>query len=173
MKTITLIIVLLVSGLVSAQKFGSAVEFNDHIVALQNEVGQKMVVFNEQVGGANSTLESVQPYFDDLLATTRDVVKRLENVTPWDKNTELKNAALELFRFYEVTIDRDYREMVNIVYTTEMSEEDFARLNEILVKVTEGEKGYDKRFQDAQQAFADKYDFILERNELQDEFDGE
>ena len=173
MKTLFLLLVLLTSGLASAQKFSSAVEYNDHIVNLQNEIGYKMIAFNDQVGGENSTLEQVQPYFDELLSTTRDVIKRLEKVTPWDKNTELKSAALELFRFYEVTIDRDYREMVDIVYKSDLTDEDYARLTEILAKVTEDEKAYDNRFQAAQNAFADKYGFDLEQNELQDELDGE
>lgn len=173
MKTLFLLLVLLTSGMVSAQKFSSAVEYNDHIVDLQNEIGYKMIAFNEQVGGENSTLEQVQPFFDDLLSTTRDVIKRLEKVQPWENNKELKSAALELFRFYEVTIDRDYRKMMEIIYKTELTDEDYTALTDILAKVTEDEKGFDGRFQVAQQAFADKYNFDLEKNELQDELDGE
>lgn len=173
MKTILLLFVLMVSGLATAQKFSTAVEYNDHIVGLQNEIGYKMVAFNEQVGGETSTMESVQPYFEDLLATTRDVIKRLEKVSPWEKNTELKSAALELFRFYETTIDKDYRHMIEIVYKSDMTDDDLAELTTILEKVTVDEKAYDQRFQDAQQAFADKYGFVLERNELQDELDSE
>lgn len=173
MKTLFLLLVLLTSGLASAQKFSSAVEYNDHIVDLQNEIGYKMIAFNEQVGGENSTMEQVQPFFDDLLSTTRDVIQRLEKVQPWENNKELKLAALELFRFYERTIDKDYRQMIGIVYKAEMTDEDYQALTEILAKVTEDEKAFDNRFQLAQQAFADKYNIDLEKNELQEELDGE
>jgi hypothetical protein len=173
LKSIMLLFVIALSSAVSAQTFTNAVDYNDHIVGLQNEIGLKMIAFNEQVSSEYANTESVMPYYDDLLKTTQDVIKKLEKVKPFEKNVELKNAAMDLFRYYETTISVDYKEMIQLIFGGELDEAAMTRVQELLVKVTEAEAVVDTKFKSAQEAYAKKYNIDLEENELQQEIDAE
>ena len=173
LKSIMLLFVIAVSGAVSAQTFTNAVDYNDHIVGLQNEIGYKMIAFNEEVSSEYASTESVQPFYDDLLKTTREVIGKLEKVKPFEKNVDLKNAAMELFRYYETTISVDYKEMIELTFGSELDEAAMTRVQELLVKVTEAEAVVDAKFKNAQEAYAKKYNIDLEENELQEEIDAE
>ncbi|HLP55930.1 MAG TPA: hypothetical protein VK151_12925 [Fluviicola sp.] len=172
LKSTILFIGLALTGVVSAQTFTDAVSYNDHIVGLQNEIGYKMIAFNDEVGAEDATAESVQPYYDDLLKTTRTVISKLEKVKPYEKNVALKNAALELFRFYETTIKVEYKEMMDLIFSDAgLDDAGMLRVQELLTKVTEEEAVVDQKFKEAQEAYARKYNIELEENELQEEID--
>ncbi|ASS48081.1 MAG: hypothetical protein A3D31_00670 [Candidatus Fluviicola riflensis] len=161
------------TGAVSAQTFTNAIDYNDHIVDLQNEIGYKMIAFNNEVGSETATAASVKPFYDDLLKTTKTVITKLEKVKPFEKNVELKTSAMELFRFYETTIAVDYREMIDLIFGDEFDDAALVRVQELLVKVTEAEAVVDAKFKTAQEAYALKYNIDLEENELQEEIDAE
>lgn len=173
LKSIMLLLVLAVTGSATAQTFTNAVDYNDHIVGLQNEIGYKMIAFNNEVSSEYASAESVKPFYDDLLKTTRSVIAKLEKVKPFEKNVELKNAAMELFRYYETTIAVDYKEMIELIFGDNLDEAAMARVQELLVKVTEAEAVVDAKFKSAQEAYAVKYNIDLEENELQEEIDAE
>ncbi|MES2557373.1 MAG: hypothetical protein V4604_14560 [Bacteroidota bacterium] len=171
LKSIMLLFVLATTGAVSAQTFTDAVAYNDHIVDLQNEIGYKMIAFNTEVSAETATAASVKPFYDDLLKTTKTVITKLEKVKPFEKNVELKSTAMELFRFYETTISVDYKEMIDLIFGDELDDAAIARIQELLVKVTEDEAVVDAKFKKAQEAYARKYNIDLEENELQEEID--
>lgn len=173
LKSIMLLFVLATTGAVSAQTFTNAVDYNDHIVGLQNEIGYKMIAFNEEVSSENASAASVKPFYDDLLTTTKNVIVKLEKVKPFEKNVELKSSAMDLFKFYETTISEDYKEMIELIFGDELDEAAMTRVQELLVKVTEAEAAVDAKFKNAQEAYAKKYNIDLEENELQEEIDAE
>lgn len=173
LKSIMLLFILATTGAVSAQTFTNAIDYNDHIVELQNEIGYKMIAFNNEVSAETATSESVKPFYDDLLTTTRAVIVKLEKVKPFEKNVELKTTAMELFRFYETTISVDYREMIDLIFGDELDDAAMTRVQELLVKVTEAEAIVDAKFKSAQEAYARKYNIDLEENELQEAIDAE
>jgi hypothetical protein len=162
----------LITTTVSAQSFTSAIEYNDYIVNLQNQIGYKILAFNEEMEKETSTLASMQPFHDDLLQTTRNAIVSLEGIEAWDGNVELKASALALFSFYQQAFANEYKEMMGIVFKAELTDADYARLTEILQSVTEQEAGYDLRFSNAQKEISEKYGFSLDENELQEEIDG-
>lgn len=161
------------STIANAQKFTSAIDYNDFIVDLQNQIGYKIIAFNDELGLEDASMASVTPLYEDLLKTTRDAIAKLDKAEVWEGNTELKASALALFQYYESAFSNEYKEMMGIVFKAEINEEDYTRLTSILESVTEKEQAFDLRFSKAQIAFADKYGFNLDRNELQDEIDGE
>lgn len=173
LKSIMLLFVLATTGAVSAQTFTNAIDYNDHIVELQNEIGYKMIAFNNEVSSETATAASVKPFYDDLLKTTRAVIVKLEKVKPFEKNVELKTSAMELFRFYETTISVEYKEMIELIFGEDLDEAALERVQELLVKVTEAEQVVDAKFKTAQEAYAKKYNIDLEENELQEEIDAE
>jgi hypothetical protein len=163
---------LLAAGL-QAQKFKDAVEYNDYIVNLQNNIGREIISFNEKMAEETTTRESLEPGYQQMLAVTRDAVEKVAAMPGWDGSTELRDASLALFSFYLSIFEQEYVEMLDIVYSDAATEADYARLDEIMKDISERESALDKRFGEAQSAFAKKYNFILEENELQDEIDGE
>jgi hypothetical protein len=102
-----LFLFLLFSGTVCAQQIRTATDYNDYIVDLQTRIGQAMILFNDHVSSETATMSSSKPYFEEMLKTTRESIKFLEKLEPWEKNSEMKDAAMNLFRFYEMTIDKD------------------------------------------------------------------
>ena len=173
MKTFFIFLVSALPFFAGAQSDDAAIAYNDHIVELQNRIGYKMVAFNEKVGEEGSTRESVDVYYQDLLAETREVIKEAEKIAPFEGNVALRNSAINLFKFYEKVITTDYKRMLDIIYAPEISDEMYEELTNILAKVTEEEAGYDQAFQTTQEIFANKYGFDLTPNELQEEMDGE
>lgn len=154
-----------------AQKFTEASEYNDYIVELQNKIGYKMLEFNERIGEEGATLESVTPYHSALVQTTKDVIADLKKLPAFEGNSSFKNSAVDLFNFYLKTIEVDYKEMMELIFSETMDEAALERLSQILEQITTDEAVYDENFAREQQAFADKYNFDLIDNELQDEID--
>jgi hypothetical protein len=173
MKSIFAFLLFVLPLTISAQTNTTAIEYNDHIVELQNRIGYKMVSFNEEVGKNDATYESVKVHLEDLLLVTQTVIKETEKIPAHEKNITLRNSALDLFKFYETTIKFDYSKMIELLFVGELTEAKLADLQVILEKVTNDEKVYDERFQSEQQKFAEKYGFTLEENELQQQIDSE
>lgn len=172
MKTLFLLPALLfTSQMAMAQSFSNAIDYNDYIVDLQNQIAYKILTFNEQMALEESTLESIQPYYDDLVETSKECLVKLKNIEAFEDDAELKPAAVNLFDFYVRCFSTSYNEMLHIVYRTELNDEDYNELNTILEKVTSEEGQYDEDFNSAQIRFAEKYDFTLDENELQEEID--
>ncbi len=155
----------------NAQTFTNAVEYNDFIVNEQNKIGEKILLLIEKFGEEGMTKEGISPTLEDLLVTAKSGVAATKKLGPFEGGAELKASALALFQFYVQIIDKDYREIINLLYGGEMDDAALARLNEIMEKVQADEATYDGDFQAAQTAFASKFNITLEENELQDKMD--
>lgn len=172
MKTLFLLpILLLLGNLSSAQTFKDAVEYNDYIVELQNEIGYKIIAFNNKLGEEESTMEGVQPFYDDLIVTSKGCLTKLENLKAFENDASLKPAAENLFRFYVRCFSSSYYEMLQVIFKPELLEEDYLRLSNLMEEIATEEAVYDQAFTEAQLGFAEKYNFSLDRNELQDQID--
>ena len=154
-----------------AQTFATAQEYNDYIVNVQVSIGEKMLAFNEIVGDENATLEYAISELNAMVAFADDQIAKASKITPFEKNTELKESALALFRFYRQILNEDYRKMVTIYYDPNLNEESIKEMEAILASITQREGPLDERFQTAQLAFAEKYNLELLENELQEEID--
>lgn len=174
MKTpFTLIVLLMLfSGQVFGQQFKEANAYNDYIVDLQNQIGERMLAFNEAVSMSDATRESVQPDYDTLLLVTKNCIAKLKKLPAYEGNVSLRNTAQQLFEFYQKTIEQDYKEMVDLIFGSTLDEAALARLTVIMEKITADEKVYDENFAKEQQAFATKYNFELIDNTIQEEIDG-
>lgn len=171
MKLVSTLFVLLLALNGRTQTFSSAKEYNDYIVDVQVSIGEKMLAFNDIVGGENSTLEYAISELNAIVKFADDQIAKASKITPFEKNTELKESALALFRFYRLILHEDYRKMVTIYFDPNLNEASLAEMQAILDDITEREKPLDARFQIAQEAFASKYNLELLENELQQEID--
>ncbi len=174
MKTtlrLALLLLLPLSGV--AQKITEPVEYNDKIVGFQNDIGYKMLAMNDYIGGDDSNKQEAHALRLELLQVTKESIAGIQKMTAFEGNDDLRKSALELFRFYQRVVENEYKEMIDILYSEDLSEDDIVALEEIVNRVTVEEGTYDDNFQTAQEAFAKKHNLELEENELQEEIDSE
>jgi len=145
-----------------AQK--SAIELNDIIVDEQNKIGQRIIDFNYAVEAG----EDMNLPLQLILEQTKASISVVENLKHIEGSESLKKTALALFNFYKSIVAKEYREMVDIVKKTDVSDADVTRLNEILADISAREEKIDADFAAQQEAFAQRNGFTLEENELQD-----
>lgn len=169
----TLLVLLCIGFGLKAQNFTDPVKYNDYIVEQQNKIGEKIIVFNEQMALDNMTYDKILPYYNALLSTTKDALDKLNKLEAFEKNADLKNAATELIKFYEKTFTNEYMEIMKLIFGSDLSETTLNRVNELLQKITNEEGAFDNRFQTAQKAYAKKHNIELEENSLQKELDEE
>jgi hypothetical protein len=155
-----------------SQPFDNAIQYNDYIVGQQNLIGEKIIAFNNEFGVENVTREMIQPYYDSLLSTARQVVVRMRNLEAFDGNEQFLKASVDLMEFYQRTVEGAYLEMINIVFDPDLNDQSVEKLNTLLNNVTSEEAKYDDIFQQSQEAFAGKYGFTLEKNALEEELKG-
>lgn len=155
-----------------AQNFSTPVEYNDYIVNSQNELIELLLVFNEEVSADGAEKDSLLVLADQMTLKAKSLVTKVQAMSDYEGNWDLRNSALELFQFYVATFSNEYREMIELIFAPELDEATLTKLNEILEKVTNTEAYYDNKFAEAQQAFAKKHNIELIENELQEEVDG-
>lgn len=155
-----------------AQTFSTPVAYNDYIVNSQNELIELLLEFNERVAADDAEKESLLVLADQMIIKAQSLVTRVEAMSDYQGNWDLRNSALELFRFYVKTFTNEYKEMIELIFVEELDEATLAKLNEVLEKVSNEENYYDTKFAEAQQAFAKKHNIELIENELQEEIDG-
>lgn len=172
MKSIALLLIVISMSLgLSAQTFTDPIKYNDFIVGLQTEIGDKIMIFNEKMGEETMTYDGLMPYYNSLLETTKSSVEKMGKLHAYESNTEFRNSALELMKFYERTVSVAYMEMIDIIYKSEMDEAAISRIGEIIDRVSNDESAIDKRFISAQDVFAQKYGFTLSKSKFDEETD--
>jgi hypothetical protein len=155
-----------------AQTFSTPVAYNDYIVNSQNELIDLLLIFNDQVSADDAVKSDLLALTDAMTLKAKSLVTKVEAMGDYEGNWELRNSALELFRFYVKTFSTEYPEMIELIFAPELDEATLTKLNAILEKVTTEESFYDNKFAEAQQAFAKKHNIQLIENELQEEIDG-
>jgi hypothetical protein len=138
---------------------------------VQVSIGEKMLAFNDIVGEETATLEYAISELNAIVKFADEAIAKTAKITPFEKNVELKESALALFRFYRQILNEDYRKMVQIYFDPNLNEASLEEMQTILDSISQREAPLDERFQTAQQAFAEKYNLELLENELQEEID--
>ena len=169
----TLLFLFLLPFTAFAQKM-TAVEYNDKIVNCQNDIGYKMLAIGEYVGsGEETTKEEASNLREIALKAAKKAVSDLEKMGAYSGDDAMRQAALNLFRFYENILTNEYAQMVDILYKEDFTDADSEQLGLLVQVVSEKEAPFDEKFQDAQVAFAKKNGLELEENPLQEKIDEE
>ena len=92
---------------------------------------------------------------------------------PFEKNSELLNAAKALFQFYIDVTNNEYAKVLALLNeSSKYSQEELVeRINIYVASISQKEKEFDTAFSIAQNNFAKKYGFTLTENKLQEEID--
>lgn len=149
-------------------KITEPVKYNDYIVEQQNRIGGELLKLIGMFDALPEDKSETVAQLDVVISTCTDAISKLKNLKTINNEFGMKQAALELFEFYEEIMDTDYRKVIDELYH---EVPDMTVLQDILVKVQESEAVVDQKFQTAQGSFAKYHNMQLEENELQEEFD--
>ena len=148
---------------------GNAVDYNDMIIALQTRIIKSMIDFSKSFDSTDKTL--MDKKHAELLATIEGVLKDAETIKSFRDSTEFRDAAMEMFKFYDSIAKKEYLEIMNILKRDKPEAKDLARINEIVKSISDRETKLDSEFQKIQQAFARKHGIKLTDNRMQKQID--
>lgn len=164
MRNISFLLLLLFAGFnLNAQqtKFSNAIEYNDYIVNKQTEIGGLINGLMDVVNDTLSTAENAHTKRTSAIIKMNFIIDDVRNMPDWNGNTQLRDAAVELFKFYRSCFENEYKSMIDIIYKVDATDADYAEMDKLLAQVTEKEKPMDAKFEAAQVAFADANGFKL------------
>jgi hypothetical protein len=163
--------VMLVSVAVAQQPITDPVVYNEKIVDAQNEIGREILEFIDFMGAG--AWEDAEKHLQDVISVTNSQIQVVKAMPEFEGNSSLRNAAVELFQFYNATFKSDYREILDILKKETLLAKDEQRIQEIINNLSAAEASYDEKFRTEQNAFAQTHNMQLIENELQGELDGE
>lgn len=151
--------------------YKSPEDYNNYIINKQTETARNLLQFGNSVNtDAKGTLASLDNYASEIQKDIED----LKGMPAYKGNTELRDAAVSLFGFYERLFKEDYKKIAEIraaAPDNNLTEAQAQELNQVAEKLSADEKGFDNRFQKAQRAFAKEHNMRILENELQKEID--
>lgn len=151
-------------------KITDPVKYNDYIVDQQNLIGEQLVKLIGMLQAMPEDKSELIDQLEVLIAQCKSSISNVKNLRPNPNEFGLKQAALDLFGFYEKTMDHEYRQLIDEIYKEEPNQE---VLNDILKNVTANEATFDSVFQSKQGEYAKYHNIQLEENQLQEEIDGD
>lgn len=139
--------------------FSSAVEYNDFIVAQQENVG---TAINNLMGNLSLDSATVWAYYNLGLATTQVSRDNIKNMPDFNNASYFKNASLELFQYYVDVFTLEFKEVVTIYLDVNVPfENKLDKMNPIFDVIAAKEMKFDENFAKAQQQFATENNFEL------------
>jgi hypothetical protein len=146
----------------------SAVAYNDTIVEEQNKIIEHILAMSNAVYDP-TTAEMHRQKIVEQCDISIAVVSAMD---AFEGNTELRDAALALFKFYREIALQEFKQMLQILAQEEITEEDLQKLTDLDERISIRETPLDEAFHNAQSAFSNKYNLMLQRNQFQDAIDG-
>lgn len=146
----------------------SAVDYNDSIVNEQNKIIEHILAMS------NATYDIVEcdKHRLKIIEQCDSSLALVGAMNPFDGNSDLRDAALNLFKFYKDIASNDFKRILEILNMDEPADADYEELDQIDAKIAERELTLDASFQNAQKAFSEKHNLELLKNEYQDALDG-
>lgn len=142
--------------------FADAIEYNDYIVNQQDLIGIKIKVFVDETSSEYSTKEMEIKAAEDGEQQAAASAALVRKMPAFNGDTVLRDAAADLFEFYERILGNEYIDLVNLMWDEALSTEEYnAQYQKLLNSITERELIYDNAFSKAQENFAKKNDFEL------------
>ncbi len=170
----SVLLLMLIVGFTAMQaqslKITDPVKYNDYIVSEQNRIGTELLKLIDMFSALPEDQSVAVDQLEVIIETANSAKDNLKNLKTIPNEFGLKQAASELFAFYAVTMDTDYRKVIDQLYA---DEPDMTFMQEVLVKIQTAEGIVDKNFQEKQEKFAQFHNIKLEENQLQEEFEEE
>lgn len=146
-------------------------DYNDYIINKQTKIAKNLMAFGNAVNtDPKGTITSLDGYAKETQKDIEDV----KGMPVYKGNSELRDAAVALFGFYERLFKEDYKKIAEVraaAPDNNLTEAQAQEINQVTEKLSADEVTFDNRFQKAQRAFAKEHKMRLLENELQSEID--
>ncbi len=147
----------------------SPIEYNDMIVTEQNKIIQTVFDYIDAVSNGKGDPEKKRLLMVDQCKESLKVVQGMDD---YEGNVRLRDAAVDLFKFYLTLAEDSFKEIAEINNKgEEITEEDLERLSKLESEMDKKETILDNALSSAQDEFAQKYNFKLSENKYQKEVD--
>lgn len=147
----------------------SPVEYNDKIVGEQNKIIQAVFEYIDAVSNGKKDAESTRRTLVTQCKRSLEIVQSMED---YEGNVRLRDAAVDLFKFYLKLSEESFKEISEINEKGEdITLQDLERLEVLESEMDKKEVKLDNALSSAQEEFAKKYNFKLGDNKLQKEVD--
>ena len=143
------------------------VQYNDSIVGIQGKIIKAILDLSATFEGRNAS--EMDAKYNTLKTVIDEAITNVSKMEGYDDNTELRDAAKELFEFYKSVVGKEYAEMITILKKNDadVTEADIKRIDEISADISKREKALDEKFAAAQEKFAKEHNIQIKENELQ------
>ena len=148
---------------------GSALDYNNEIVTMQGDILEGL--FHLTSTFSQGIPDSMWASHSRYLLEVDQIISRAEELPDFEGNTEMRDGALELFRFYRSTGDKEYRRMVELMCKEDLTEAEIVELGEMGQSMAAREGRLDSAFAVTQLNFAKQYGLELVENEMQGNFE--
>lgn len=147
-----------------------AIQYNDSIINQQSNVVNKMMELVDTFKRKDHA--EMTGKLIELNQTLDQSITAVKAMDGYKGDTSLRDAILELMTFYKEIFSNEYKDMIDIIGSdVPPSADDISRLQEIQEDVSSREKVLDNKLSQVQKAFADKYNIMIKKNELQKKID--
>ncbi|MBK6274448.1 MAG: hypothetical protein IPF58_06980 [Saprospirales bacterium] len=132
-KLILLFVAFLTINATYGKTDNAAIDYNDRIVTEQNKIGNQILAFTEEPSAAS--LAGLQKQANASLAV-------LNEMKPFEKNSELLNAAKALFQFYIDVTNNEYAKVLALLNeSSKYSQEELVeRINIYVASISQKKK---------------------------------
>ena len=159
-KQISLLLVFFSLASCSYFKKDAAIKYNNVIVEIQSHILTRMDAFSQSFGATDSV--KIATELEALKSTLDSSISATKALKGFNGSTNLRDAAIQLFEFYQITAVNDYVELINIFKKDDFSEADKAKVDEINARIGKEEGPYDEALQKAQEELANTYHFKMD-----------
>lgn len=162
-KYVVLMCFLLLGSLVVAQN-KKAARYNDKIINEQHQLSGKMVSFLKSLRTSNAA--DLNKSRNDLITQIDASISRIQSMDGFEGDTKLRDGALDLFKFYKSTLEKDYPKIIELATKKNRSEIETQQLNNHKNELIGREDQMDAQFAAIQEEFAGKHKLTLTDHEI-------
>lgn len=151
-------------------KTDDPVAYNDHIVEIQEKVGQEMLEFSNTLLTSNDFNEN-ETKRQDVLKELELSLRQLRNMAAFKGGSKLKKEAISVMEYYRDLFKYEYARVAALVTSKESSISALETYFELQVEAEKKLKTNSDRLRLAQKAFAKENNVLVLDNPMQDQFD--
>jgi hypothetical protein len=136
-----------------------AAKYNNKIIDIQHSVTPKVVKFFKTFD--KGSLEDLKAQQKDLIASFDKAISKVSAMKEFEGDAALRDAALDWFRFYKASFEKEYNHILELVANRDRSKEDHEKLDNLTDELVKEEEKVDDKFAAVQEAFAKRHNLEL------------
>lgn len=142
-------------------------EYNDYLVSEQDKIVYALLSLSEKYPTRDSSV--VFKTFDSLMVILESSYENVKSLAPYDSDSSLRDATLELFEFYREIFNEEIKQItkLTVIHEDSVTTEDVNKMDSLSYNLTLKEQKADGIFQYIQNQFAEKHNLVFGEDILQ------